>query len=34
MKVFKKDKKTGFIEEIETVGNYKPKGWKKSICDK
>lgn len=26
MKVYKKDK-NGFIEELYTEGNYKPKGW-------
>lgn len=27
MKVYRKNKKTGFVETLETVGNYKPKGW-------
>lgn len=27
MLVYRKDPKTGFIESINTVGNYKPVGW-------
>jgi hypothetical protein len=29
MKVYKKDK-NGFIEQIETDGNYLPKGWSRT----
>jgi hypothetical protein len=30
MKIYKKCKRTGFIEEINTDGKYKPKGWSKT----